>query len=87
MLENYLVSAPYVEDSFDFVLSTRENSIVVGLSKRPDREVYIYDITGRIVVQRTMEIGNNQIGPFKSGIYLVRVQQDSRVKTKKVIVR
>ena len=57
-------------------------------SKTQSASVEIYNITGKRVFSRDLNLGDNviNIGSLKSGVYLARLISDSNVETKKLLI-
>ena len=51
--------------------------------------ISIFDYTGKLVLEKNINTSNNSIdvAHLSSGIYIVRIQTDSKIGTKKLIVR
>jgi hypothetical protein len=75
-----------IENS-NFELWSSNKNVVLNIKKATNKNIRIMDITGRTLIEKRVNLGLNQIGQLKAGVYLVMVQFDNQTYTKKVIVK
>ena len=67
------------------------NKIVIKGVLKDDTTAYLYDIQGRLVMTKILNQSNNfnylDVAMMSPGIYLIKVFNDSKVKTQKVVIR
>ena len=67
------------------------NKIVIKGVLKDDTTAHLYDIQGRLVMTKILNQSNNfnylDVAMMSPGIYLIKVFNDSRVKTQKVVIR
>ncbi len=74
-------------ENSDFELWSSNRNVVLNIKKATNKNIRIMDIAGRTLIEKRVNLGQNQIGQFKAGVYLVMVQIDNQTYTKKVIVK
>ena len=74
-------------ENSNFELWSSNKNVVLNIKKATNKNIRIMDITGRTLIEKRVNLGQNQIGQFKAGVYLVMVQFDNQTYTKKVIVK
>lgn len=76
-----------LDENSNFELWSINKNVVLDMKKATDKNVRIMDIAGRILIDQRVNPGLNQINLQHAGIYLVIVQFDNQVITRKVIVK
>ena len=61
-------------------------TIYVDLKEEMKGDVFVYDISGRLVVKATAEKGMNKVNLQSEGIYIVKVISGGKVMVKKIIL-
>ena len=76
------------EVSFDMYPNPVNNTLYVS-SKSSHAVVQIYNITGKVILTKTLTQGENvvNVSALSSGVYLARFISDNKVDTKKLIIK
>jgi hypothetical protein len=86
-INNEISNKTITENKEDFIVITSASNSVVVKSTSPIKDIFIYSISGTLV-QSITNINETQkeigMGNLSSGLYIVRAQNTSEIKTQKV---
>jgi len=79
------LDVPVLEDQSDIHIYSDGSSICIDQSLTTNGKVFVYDLSGRQLIQSDISWGMNRIAVQGKGIYLVKVIAGEQVSVKKVL--
>lgn len=56
-------------------------------ASQSQKEVYVYDVLGKLLIKQNLSGTRLNIQSLKAGVYILKITQDGRAETKKLVIR
>ncbi|WP_432672910.1 T9SS type A sorting domain-containing protein [Flavobacterium sp. SM2513] len=82
-------SSTTIEDLNFYPNPVTNGKIYISSKNVSSKEVTIYDVLGKKVLQTTLNVNNKEvnIGTLNSGVYIIKIKEGDATATRKLIVK